>query len=123
MTDTRTTISEKGRLVALWTGLLLAPTAFLVNLELGYLAVPSSCARGTALPLNLVHGACLLMAVVGAAVAWRSWNAAGMEWPGDAGGSLARTRFLAGLGLTGSALFVLTIAAQWIPTLTLHPCQ
>ena len=47
MTDTRTTVPEAGHLVALWTGVLLAPTAFLLNLELSYLAVPATCTGGT----------------------------------------------------------------------------
>lgn len=123
MIDTRTTVAEGGRIAALWMGLLLAPTAFLVNLELSYLAVPASCVRGTALSLHLVHGACLLVAIAGAVVAWRSWSRAGIGWPGEACGPAARSRFLAGLGFAGSALFALTIVAQWIPTLTLHPCQ
>jgi hypothetical protein len=123
MTDPRTTVPEPGRLAALWAGVLLAPTAFLLNLELGYLAVPASCARGTAEMLHLIHGACLLAALAGAAVAWRSWTRAGRGWSDEEGGQAARSRFLAGLGLGGSALFVLTIAAQWIPTLALSPCQ
>ena len=124
MTDTRTTVPEAGHLVALWVGVLLAPTAFLLNLELGYLAVPASCTTGgTTQLLHLIHGACLLVTIAGGAIAWRSWRVAGAGWPGDAGGPAARSRFLAGLGLSGSALFALTIAAQWIPTLVLHPCQ
>lgn len=124
MTDTRTAVPEAGHLVALWAGVLLAPTAFLLNLELGYLAVPASCAGGgTTHLLHLIHGGCMLVAVAGAAIARRSCRRAGGGWPGEAGGVGGRSRFLAGLGLSGSALFALTIAAQWIPTLALHPCQ
>jgi hypothetical protein len=124
MTDTRTTVPEAGHLVALWAGVLLAPTAFLLNLELGYLAVPAACsAGGTTQVLQLIHGACLLVAIAGAGIAWQSWRRAGAGWPGEAGGPSARSRFLGGLGLSGSVLFALTIAAQWIPTLALHPCQ
>jgi hypothetical protein len=124
MTDTRTTVPEAGHLVALWAGVLLAPTAFLLNLELGYLAVPASCtAGGTTQLLHLIHGGCLLVAIAGAGIAWLSWSRTGTGWPGEAGGPTARSRFMAGLGVAGSALFALTIVAQWIPTLTLHPCQ
>ena len=123
MTDPRTTVMEGQRLAALWAGLLLAPAAFLANLQLAYLAVPASCARGSALAIHLVHGACLLVALAGAAIAWRSWNGVRGEISGEGGNPTARSRFLAGLGLAGSALFALTIAAQWIPTLVLHPCQ
>ena len=65
MTDTRTMVPDAGHLVALWTGVLLAPTAFLLNLELGYLAVPATCTGGTAQLLHLIHGACLLVAIAG----------------------------------------------------------
>jgi hypothetical protein len=123
MIDTRTTVAEGGRIAALWMGLLLAPTAFLVNLELSYLAVPESCARGTAPPLHLIHGACLLAALAGAVIAWQRWSAGAGGHPSEAGLSASRSQFLAGLGLAGSALFALTIVAQWIPTLTLHPCE
>jgi hypothetical protein len=122
MTDTRTTVPEPGRLVALWTGVLLAPTAFLLNLELSYLAVAASCTAGTTLLLHLIHGASLLAAIAGAGIGWRSGKT-GVGWSGEAGGPTGRSGFLAGLGVTVSALFALTIAAQWIPTLQLHPCQ
>ena len=123
MTDTRTMVPDAGRLRALWAGVLLAPTAFLLNLELGYLAVPATCTGGSPLVLHLIHGTCLLVAIAGAGIAWRSWRVAGAGWAGETGGPTARSRFLAGLGLSGSVLFALTIAAQWIPTLVLHPCQ
>jgi len=123
MADPRTEVHEAGRIAALWTGVLLAPTAFLANLELSYLVVQPSCARGTAWPVHLVHAVCLLLALGGALIAWRCWSAEGAEWPGAQGGPIGRTRFMAGLGLVDSLLFALVIVAQWVPVFTLHPCQ
>jgi hypothetical protein len=123
MTDPRTEVRDARHIAALWTGVLLAPTAFLANLELAYLAVGRACLRDNTLPVHLVHATFLLVALGGVVVAWRLWRAEGREWPGDEGGPVARTRFLAGVGLVGSVLFTLVIIAQWIPTLTLHPCQ
>jgi hypothetical protein len=123
MTDPDTTVVEAGRIGALWAGVLLAPAAFLVNLEFGYLAVHPSCLRGDALPVHLIHAVTLVLGLLGAMVAWRTWREVGVEWPGNAGGPAARTRFMAGLGVVTSALFVLTMAAQWIPVFVLHPCQ
>ncbi|HUR93784.1 MAG TPA: hypothetical protein VMY76_04320 [Gemmatimonadales bacterium] len=123
MTDPRTAILESRRIAAIWAGLLLAPAAFLVNLELGYLVVRPSCLQGSVLPVHLVHLATMVLALLGALVAWRTWRLEGATWPGDAGGPPARTRFMGGLGLVTSALFVLTMLAQWIPSFVLHPCQ
>jgi hypothetical protein len=121
--DPTTRVHEARRIGALWTGLLLAPTAFLANLEVGYLFVYPSCAAGSVLTIHVVHGVCLVLALAGGLIAWRSWQAEGLEWPGEAGGPGGRSRFMAGLGVTLSGLFVLTILAQWLPTFTLHPCQ
>jgi hypothetical protein len=122
-TDSRTEVHEAGRIMALWTGVLLAPSAFLANLELGYLLVYPSCTRGSSLPVHLVHAVWLLVGLAGVLVAWRAWRAEGTAWPGEAGGPAGRTRFMAGVGAVSSLFFVLVMAAQWIPAFTLHPCQ
>jgi hypothetical protein len=124
-TDTSTPVYEAGRIGALWTGVLLAPTAFLLNLEIAYLVAEWGCKQAGMPPgaLHLVHAACLLLAVVGGLVAWREWRAVGAHWPGEAGGPEGRTRFMAGLGMATSGIFALAIIAQWIPSLTLHTCR
>jgi len=121
--DSRTETPDARRIRALWFGLLAAPVAFLLNLEIAYALVPTACSSGTSLMVHLVHVLCLLLALAGGLVAWRIWNAAGVEWPGEQGGQIARTRFMAGSGVLGSALFALVILAQWIPTFVLSPCQ
>jgi hypothetical protein len=123
MTDPRTDIVEARRIRALWAGLLLAPAAFFVNLELGYLLVRPSCPRDDALPIHAVHAVSFVLVLAGLAIAWRSWHAEGTRWPDDEGGPAARTRFMAGLGVALSALIMLTLVAQWIPTFVLDPCQ
>jgi hypothetical protein len=123
-TDPTTSIPDARRIAALWTGLLLAPLAFLVNLEVGYLLVRRSCLGNDRLPVHVVQIVCLLLALAGGVVAWRVWRAEGAQWPGgEAGGPAGRTRFLAGLGLLLSAQFALVILAQWIPSFMLSPCQ
>ena len=123
MTDPHTPIVESHRIAAIWAGFLLAPAAFFVNLELGYLVVHPSCLKADTTPVHLVHLATFVLGLLGALVAWRTWRDAGAEWPGNADGPVARTRFMAGLGLVTSALLSLTMIAQWIPTFLLHPCQ
>src|SRR4051795_1531630 len=97
--DPRTDIPDARELRALWAGLLLAPAAFLLNLEVAYALVPTACSTGTRLLMHGVHLVCLFLAAAGALTAWRSWRATGEIWPGGAGGRLSRSRFMAGVGL------------------------
>lgn len=121
--DPATPIRERGRIAALWTGVVLPPVAFLLNLSVGYAFVTRSCGRGDQLLIQLTHVACLLLALGGTWAAWRVWRAEGAEWPGQGGGTVGRTRFLAGLGLLTGAMFTLVIVAQWLPGFLLSPCQ
>jgi hypothetical protein len=121
--DSRTDVPDARQLRALWVGLLLAPVAFLINLEAAYAVVPTACSARNELPVHLIHLACLLLTLYGLLTAWRSWKATGATWPGEAGDPLARSRFMAGTGLLVSAMFVLVIVAQWIPSFVLDPCQ
>jgi hypothetical protein len=121
--DPRTDIPDARQIRALWAGLLLAPIAFLLNLETAYALVPTACSSHRELPLHMVHLACLLLALYGLSTAWRCWKALGATWPREEGDPLARSRFLAGTGLLVSGMFVLVIVAQWIPSFVLDPCQ
>ena len=109
MTDTSTDIREAPRLRAVWTGLLLAPAAWLTSLEVGYVLVRPDCAAGTLLRQHVVHAGFLVIALGGLLVAWRARH--------------AERDFLSTLGVLVSALFVLVLVAQWIPTFLIHPCQ
>jgi len=121
--DPHTDIPDARELRALWTGVLLAPIAFLLNLEVAYALVPVACSAKTRLLVHVVHLVCLLLAVFGGVTAWGRWAEGGRTWPGDAGDLVARSRFMAGLGLLLSAMFALVIVAQWIPSFVLSPCQ
>ena len=122
MTDPRTAVGGARRIAALWAGLLLAPTAFLINLEFGYALVPTACRTGHTLPLHLVHLACLLLAVVGILVAQgnRGSSDASAADPND---HTSRGRFMGGLGVTVGLLFVLVILSQAVPGFVLSPCR
>jgi hypothetical protein len=121
--DSRTDVPDASHIRALWVGVLLAPVAFLLNLEVAYALVPTACSSGNELPVHLTHLACLLLTLYGLVTAWRSWKLVGTTWPGGAGDPLARSRFMAGTGLLVSAMFVVVIVAQWIPSFILDPCQ
>jgi hypothetical protein len=122
VTDPRTTIREARRIAALWTGLLLAPTAFLISLELGYALVPMACRTGHTLPLHLVHLACLLLAVAGILVA-RGNRGLSDVTGADGNNHTARVRFMGQLGVAIGLLFVLVILSQAAPGFVLSPCQ
>jgi hypothetical protein len=121
--DPKTEVPDARQIRALWIGLLLAPMAFLINLEVAYALVPTACSSHNELAVHLVHLACLLLTLYGLLTAWRSWKASGATWPGEQGEPLARSQFMAGTGLLVSTIFVLVIVAQWIPSFVLDPCQ
>jgi hypothetical protein len=121
--DPRTDIRDAKELRDLWTGLLLAPIAFLLNLEVAYAMVRPACTSGSRLPVHVVHAVCLVLAALGAVTALRRWRLTGETWPGGEGGRLSRSRFMSGVGLLLSLFIVLVIVAQWIPSFVLSPCQ
>lgn len=122
MTDPWTAIGEARRIASLWTGLLLAPAAFLANLELGYALVSTACRTGRTLPLHLVHLACLLLAVLGILVAQRNRRLS--DVPGaEENSRTAQSRFMGQLGVAVGLLFALVIMSQAIPGFVLSPCQ
>ena len=121
--DPRTDVPDKGILRALWIGVLVPPTAFLINLEVAYALVPRACGSRTVLLVHLVHLVTLALAVYGGVVALRTWRRSGATWPGGGGGRIGRTQFMAGLGMLMGLMFVAVIVAQWIPSFILDPCQ
>jgi hypothetical protein len=121
--DPRTDVPDARSIRALWTGVLLAPIAFLIDLEVAYALVPTACSARNRLPVHLVHFACFLLALFGGLVAWGCWKATGSTWPGEEDGPMGRSKFMAGTGMLLSMLFVLVIVAMWIPSFILDPCQ
>jgi hypothetical protein len=121
--DPKTDVPDAAHIRDLWFSLLLAPIAFLIDLEVAYALVPPACSSRNLLPVHLAHLACFLLTLYGLFTAWRSWRLAGATWPGEQGDQLARSRFMAATGLLVSAMFALVIVAMWIPTFVLDPCQ
>ena len=106
----------------LWAGVLVGPTAMLLQLQINYALVLWACATGRTWPLHLVSAIALLVTVVAGFLAYRIWRrlAALHE---DGGGTLARSRFMAAVGILISLLMAAVIVAQWLPIFIHHPCE
>jgi hypothetical protein len=109
--------------LALWTGILAAPAVWLFSFEANFALAPWACDFKNKLALFLVTILALILVAGSGLLAWREWNAVGKEWPGGAGGALARERIMAGAGLLMSAMFFSVIVAQAIPNLILGACD
>lgn len=122
MTDPRTDVLDSRRMAALWTGLLLAPAASLLHLEIGYLLVHPACLQDSRVPLHVVQGLMLLLALVGWLAARR--GRALQSQPSVTSADVEdRSQFMGTLGMWTSGLFALVILAQAAPSFFLHPCQ
>lgn len=114
---------EPRTVAALWFAVLAGPVSWFLGLNLDYALVRIACTEQTMLPLHLVTLATLTLAVAGGRVAWREWRRAGVEWPGEGGSEISRSRFMSALGMQTSAFFSLVIVAQWMTKFFLAPCM
>ena len=108
---------------AQWIGFFLAPAVFFAHLQLTYVLVPWACVRNGELWIHLAGALSVVLAAVGAYVAWRTWQRGGREDPGEAGGAMPRTRLLGVLGLGLSLMFALLLIGQWMTAFFFSPCQ
>ena len=106
----------------LWAGVLVGPTAMLLQLQINYALVLWACANRHTWPLHLVSLIALIVTVVAGFLAYRIWRrlAALHE---DSGGTLARSRFMAAVGVLISLLMSGVIVAQWLPLFIHGPCE
>jgi hypothetical protein len=116
-------IDRRGGLARQWLGLGLAPAAFAVHLQVGYALVPWACYRQNDLWVHVSGAASVVLALVGAWIAWRAWHDAGGGHPTEEFGAAARARFLGVVGFVTSATIALILAAQWATAFVISPCQ
>jgi hypothetical protein len=108
----------------LWAGVLAAPLAMLVELQVNYALVVWACkAGGREWPLHLVALAALAVSVAGGLLSWRNWRLAGGKLYDEDAGVMPRSSFMAAVGVMFSALISLVVIAQWIPVFIHGPCQ
>jgi hypothetical protein len=108
---------------AQWIGFFLAPAAFFAHLQIRYVLVPWACATNGQLWIHVVDVLALALALLGAFIAWRTWQSAGREEPSEAGGAVPRTRMMGVMGLGASLMFALVLLGQWMTTFFFSPCQ
>lgn len=109
-------------LLVVWGGLLVAPIAWILHQQASYLLVYHACPSRNTILFHIITAALLLIAAVGAYLAWKTWNDSGNGWADEGDSAADINRFLALVGLMMSGLFLLVILAQWIPTLLVDPC-
>ena len=123
-TDVDRYFNRRRGLWELWIGLLAAPVAWLLHLQISYLLAAFTCDTGWEFMKHVVTLLTLVFAAVGGWIAWCSWQRTGREWPKkDEGGVLGRSRFMAASGVALSALFFLVIIAEGIPNFFLDACM
>jgi nicotinamide riboside transporter PnuC len=107
----------------LWAGMLTAPLAFLLHLEVNYALVTQLCQSEHKLASQLVTVFFVLISAAGGLISWRNWETAGRKWPGEEATVPERSRFMAVVGLLVSALVVVALVWQLIPQFMFDPCQ
>lgn len=108
---------------ALWAGVLAAPIATLIQLQVNYALVLWACDAGRKWALHLVALLALLITIAGGLLSWRNWRRTGATWEDEGAGVIPRSRFMALVGLLISGLIALVVIAQWIPIFVYGPCQ
>ena len=114
---------HRGSGVAQWILLLTPLAAALGQQQLAYMLLARACARSSRIEVDLVALVAAGVTVGVAALAWRALTRAGMRTLRDERSSDARARFMSTLTLILAAFSLLLIAAQWMPSLYIHPCQ
>ena len=108
--------------IALWFGMLGGPAAGFFNVLFGYPAVDRACVMNSSAVIHVLTLVFLALALLAGLTSWRLRNQIG-RWPDDAGGMLARSRFMTTVGLLTSAVAIIGIVMQWIPVFFLGACQ
>jgi hypothetical protein len=115
--------SSPANLFALWWGILIGPLAWATDLGISYPIEQSLCRFNQAWGFHAITVCALALAVSGVLVARRELalvpRVPGEERPRP----IARSRFMAQLGIALSVLFIIVILGEWVPKLGINPCQ
>jgi hypothetical protein len=109
-------------LMSLALGVLLGPIIALVNQQMIYAGDMYACGRNLRGALHIIPVLCLVVAIGTCVAAFINWRAVGKGLEDEHDGVVARTRFLALLGITISAFSVLVILGQWLSIFVFPAC-
>jgi hypothetical protein len=124
MTDVmREDSTESVSNVLLWTGLLVPPIVWAIQMQVNYVLVSQLCQQGNSWPVYLVSLPALLITLAAGFGSWRAWARVNGVRSDDGARPASVARFMAVLGVMTSALFSLVIIAQAVPSFILHGCQ
>ncbi len=107
--------------LALWSALLIPPSAWFVNLLANFALAPFACGYHWWAVLHVISAVCVLIAAGCVVLAWRQWQEVGREAPSEGSGA-ARARIMAIGGMALSSMFVLVILAMWLVQAILGAC-
>jgi hypothetical protein len=107
--------------LALWFGMIGGPAAGLLSVMVDYPAVNRACLADSSLILHLLTMVFLAVALLAGFTSW--WlRARTGRWPDNAGGLLARSRFMTTVGLFASGIAAVGILMEWIPVFFFGAC-
>jgi hypothetical protein len=112
------------RNLILWLAFLAGPFIWLLSFGARWSLSGWVCAFQSWKPALFAIAAVSILIIGGSGfMAWTEWQRVGQEMPGESGGAVARSRFLAFTGLVLCAFSILLIIAQTIPEVTLGVCE
>ena len=117
------TASAPAREASLWAGVLVGPLAWFTVLQLHYALAYVACRSGSELSLHVTTAVALLATALSGVAAAGVWRREREPSDVEPPATPRRRRFMAGLGILVSALFIVVIAAQAVPYALLEPCQ
>ena len=107
----------------LWLSIFVGPIVWFWTMETNFALAPAVCHGNSKSAAYFVSAIGLVLTGGGAATAWTLWKRLGREFPGDWGGAVARSRFMAIGGTALAAASFLVILAQTIPQIILKGCE
>jgi hypothetical protein len=111
------------RNLLLWLGFFGGPLIWLLSFGARWSLSGWVCAFRWKPALFVIAGVAIAISAGSGVLSWTEWQRVGRELPGEAGGAVARSRYVALLGVVLSAFAILLIVAQTIPEVVLGACE
>jgi hypothetical protein len=108
---------------SLWCGILVPPLSFGADEILSYAVVGHACSTGHFYVLHIISAVAVVSCLAAGLLAWRDYLRVPHSVDEEGGSPMARTRFMAMLGLTSALLFTIAIIAEAVPRFILSPCD